>query len=221
LKKEIRACAIIFGEEYRRAKNMRKNRMKNTGIRKSVIAAGLVLALAFAGTACTEKLYSDPDMTSTVTTESLDPMSFAAIDSKIRDYNFGINEYMKNHASEATQKKKTGATPNGQEAACTYTISADGKYESLQMEKNISNGVQIDEYFNLGDSMFIARTTVYNDGNFEPVDKYYIIDGCLYKLDGSSDSVTLLVNINDAAAAETKSNLDLYFTFDEIRALYA
>ena len=195
--------------------------MNNKGIRNCILVMGLVTAFVLAGTGCSQKLYSDPNMTATSNQTSLDPMSFTAIDAKLRDYNFGINEYMREHQSETTQKKTDGATPNGVAANCTYTISPDSKYESLQMEKNISNGVQIDEYFNLGDSMFIARTTVYNDGNFEPVDKYYIIDGCLYKLDGSSDSVTLLVNINDAAAAETKSNLDLYFTFDEIRALYA
>ena len=160
-------------------------------------------------------------MTSGAATESVDPMSFTAIDAKIREYNFGINEYMREHFAEATQKKTTGATLNGQAAECTYTISADGKYESLQMEKTIANGMQIDEYFNLGDSVFIARTTVYNDGNFEPVDKYYIIDGAIYKLDGSAETVNFIVNTNDAAAAETRSNLDIYFTFDEIRALYA
>lgn len=195
--------------------------MRKVGMRNGIIAAGLVLAFAFAGTACTQKLYSDPDMTSAVVTESVDPMSFTAIDAKIRDYNFGINEYMREHFAEATQKKTSGVTLNGQAAECTYTISADGKYESLQMEKTISNGMQIDEYFNLGDSVFIARTTVYNDGNFEPVDKYYIIDGAIYKLDGSAETVNFIVNINDAAAAETRSNLDIYFTFDEIRALYA
>ena len=129
---------------------------------------------------------------------------------------------MREHSAEATQKKTTGATLNGQAAECTYTISPDGKYESLQMEKTISNGVQIDEYFNLGDSMFIARTTVYNDGNFEPVDKYYIIDGSMYKLDGSTETVTKVVDFSDeAAAASTRSTLDLYFSFDEIRAIYA
>jgi hypothetical protein len=195
--------------------------MRKVGLRKGIIVAGLAVALAFAGTACTQKLYSDPDMTSGTSTESVDPMSFTAIDAKIREYNFGINEYMREHFAEATQKKTTGATLNGQAAECTYTISADGKYESLQMEKTIANGMQIDEYFNLGDSVFIARTTVYNDGNFEPVDKYYIIDGAIYKLDGSAETVNFIVNTNDAAAVETRSNLDIYFTFDEIRALYA
>ena len=48
------------------------------------------------------------------------------------------------------------------------------------MEKRLENGVQVDEYFNLGDAVFIARTTIYYDGNFDPVDKYYIIDGAVY-----------------------------------------
>ena len=195
--------------------------MKNMGIRKSVIAAGLALALVFAGTACDQKLYSDPDMTTTAATEPLDPMSFAAIDARIRDYNFGINEYMREHLSEATQKKVSGATFNGNAAECTYTVSPDGKYESLQMEKTFETGVQIDEYFNLGDAVFVARTTVYNDGNFDPVEKFYIIDGGLYKIDGSAETVTKVVDLNDPTAEEFKKTNDMYFSFDEIRAIYA
>ena len=194
--------------------------MINKGFRNMVIASVLTAALVFAGTGCGKKLTENTDNI-TVAQTTLDPMSFAAIDARIRDFNFGINEYMREHLSEATQKKVSGTTINGVAAECTYTISPDGKYESLQMEKTLENGVQIDEYFNLGDAVFIARTTVYTDGNFDPVEKYYIIDGSLYKIDGSAETVTKMIDLNDPTANDFKQTNDLYFSFDEIRAIYA
>ena len=148
-------------------------------------------------------------------------MSYAAIDAKMREYTFGINEYMREHAADVKQNTKDGATLGGVKAVCTYTISPDGKYESLQMEKTIDNGLQYDEYFNMGDSIFITRTTVYNDGNFEPVEKYYIIGGALYKVDITDQTVTKLKDLNDPSIEETKANIDIYLSFEEIRALYA
>jgi len=194
--------------------------MNIKGFRKNITALGLVAAFVIAGTGCSQKLYSDPDMTQSPAQTTIDPMSFTAVDAKIRDYNFGINEYMREHQAEATQKKTDGTTLNGVAANCTYTISPDGKYESLQMEKRLSNGVQVDEYFNMGDSVFVARTTIYDDGNFDPVDKYYIIDGGLYKVDGSAETVTKIADINGESGAAKKTELDLYYSFDEIRAIY-
>ena len=194
--------------------------MINKGFRNMVIASVLTAALVFAGAGCNEKLTESSD-NATVVQTTLDPMSFAAIDARLRDYNFGINEYMREHIAEATQKKVSGKTFNGVAAECTYTISPDGKYESLQMEKTLDNGVQIDEYFNLGDAVFIARTTVYSDGNFDPVEKFYIIDGSLYKVDGAAETVTKLIDLNDPTVDDFKKTNDLYFSFDEIRAIYA
>ena len=194
--------------------------MINKGFRNMVIASVLSAALVFAGTGCNEKLTESSDNV-TVAQTTLDPMSFAAIDARLRDYNFGINEYMREHVAEATQKKVSGKTFNGVAAECTYTISPDGKYESLQMEKTLDNGIQIDEYFNLGDAVFIARTTVYSDGNFDPVEKFYIIDGSLYKVDGAAETVTKMIDLNDPTVEDFKKTNDLYFSFDEIRAIYA
>lgn len=194
--------------------------MINKGFRNMVIASVLTAALVFASTGCNEKLTESSD-NATVAQTTLDPMSFAAIDARLRDYNFGINEYMREHAAEATQKKVSGKTFNGVAAECTYTISPDGKYESLQMEKTLDNGIQIDEYFNLGDAVFIARTTVYSDGNFDPVEKFYIIDGSLYKVDGAAETVTKMIDLNDPTVDDFKKTNDLYFSFDEIRAIYA
>lgn len=195
--------------------------MKIREFRKGLAVLGLASALIIAGTGCSNKLYSNPDMTaSSSAAGTVDPMSFTAIDAKFRDYTFGINEYMREHLADATQKKSEGTTPGGVAAKCTYTISPDGKYESLQMEKELDTGVQVDEYFNLGDSVFVARTTIYYDGNFDPVDKYYIIDGGLYKLDGSAETVTKLADIGSDSGLSVKKDLDLYYSFDEIRPVY-
>jgi len=192
--------------------------MKSLGFRKTFMVLALVSALVFAGTGCVKKISSQNQPT---VAESVDPMSFSYIDNKFREYTFGINEFMREHSSEATQKVTDGSTPNGVAAECTYTVSPDGKYESLQMMKNLGNATQIDEYFNLGDSIFIARTTVYEDGNFDPVEKYYIIDGVIYKIDGSAETVTKVIGIGEDGAAEMKASLDIFFSFDEIRELYA
>ena len=181
---------------------------------------GLVTAFVIAGTGCSKQLTSNTTVTEASAQETIDPMSFTFIDAKIRDYTFSINEYMREHLSEATQKKTEAKTNNGIPVNSTYTISPDSKYESLQMEKRLSNGVQVDEYFNMGDSVFVARTTIYDDGDYEPVEKFYIFDGGLYKVDGLAETVTKLADSNDESWASKKAELDLYYSFDEIRAIY-
>lgn len=198
--------------------------MKKYNLKRNVIALCLATVLVLAGSGCGKKLTSDPGATDPNGSEqtTLDPLSFAYIDSKIRDYTFGINNYMKDHSDEAYQKVTNGQTLNGVAGECTYTKSPDGKFESLQMMKTLENATQVDEYFNMGDSIFITRTTVYNDGNFDPVDKYYIIDGGMYKVDNEASTVTKVADLNDAAAAGAKkTELDLYLSFDEIRTIYA
>ena len=142
--------------------------MINKEFRNIVIASVLAAALVIAGTGCNKKL-TETSATSDVAQTTLDPMSFAAIDARIRDYNFGINEYMREHSAEATQKKVSGTTFNGIAAESTYTISPDGKYE----------------------------------------------------FDGSAEAVTKIIDLNDSTAEDVKKNNDLYFSFDEIRAIYA
>ena len=193
--------------------------MKRLGFRNSFIAVALIAALVLAGTGCEKKITSS-DTVDPKTVDVVDPLSYGAIDAKMREYTFGINEYMREHSSEATQKTKKSTTPGGVPAECVYTLSPDNKYESLQMEKTVENGVQYDEYFNMGDSIFITRTTVYNDGNFDPVDKYYIIGGALYKVDITDQTVTKLVDLSDPAAEEIRANIDIYLSFEEIRTIY-
>lgn len=193
------------------------------GFRKNLIALGLALSLVLAGTACSKKLSSDETGTSSSGTESVEdgPYSFSVLDKKINDYNLELNKFMKDHLGETTSKETEGATPGGVSAICKYTLTNDNKFEVLQMEKTLSNGMQVDEYFNMGDAIFIARTTIYNDGTFEPVDKYYIAEGTLYKVDSEAQTVTKIADLSDPAIEEAKASLDIYLTFDEIRALYA
>jgi len=193
--------------------------MKTMGFRKSVVAVMLVAAFVFGATACSKKITSsDPVSTGGST---VDPLSYSAIDAKMRDYTFGVNEYMREHSDEAYQKVTDGKTLGGIKAQCTYTKSKDGKYEVLQMEKEFDSGYQVDEYFNMGDSMFVTRTTIYDDGNFDPVYKYYIVDGGLYKVDIETQTVTKLAILSESAIKEMEKNIDIYLSFEEIRALYA
>lgn len=193
--------------------------MKTLGFRKSVIAVMLVAAFVLAVTACDKKITSSDPVTTGGS--AVDPLSYAAIDAKMRDYTFGVNEYMREHSAEAYQKVTDGKTIGGIDAKCTYTLSKDKKYEVLQMEKEIENGYQVDEYFNMGDSMLITRTTIYNDGNFDPVYKYYVIDGALYKIDIDTQTVTKLAILTDSGIEEIQANIDIYLSFDEIQKLYA
>ena len=194
------------------------------GFRKNLIALGLVLSLVLAGTACSKKLSSEETgVSSDSSAEVVDdgPYSFSVLDQKINDYNLSLNKFMKDHLGEATSKKTEGATLGGVPASCTYTLTNDNQFEVLQMEKTLSNGMQVDEYFNMGDAMFIARTTINNDGTFEPVEKYYIAEGTLYKVDTEAQTVTKVAELSDPAIEEARANLDIYLNFDEIRALYA
>ena len=193
------------------------------GFRKNLIALGLALSLVLAGTACSKKLSSDETGTSSSGTESVEdgPYSFSVLDKKINDYNLELNKFMKDHLGETTSKETEGATPGGVSAICKYTLTNDNKFEVLQMEKTLSNGMQVDEYFNMGDAVFIARTTIYNDGTFDPVYKYYIAEGTLYQVDTEAQTVTKIADLSDPAIEEAKASLDIYLTFDEIRALYA
>lgn len=195
------------------------------GFRKNLIALGLVLSLVLAGTACSKKLSSEEAGTSSsdAAAESADegPYSFSVLDKKINDYNLELNKFMKDHLGEATTKTTEGATPGGVPANCKYTLTNDNKFEVLQMEKTLSNGMQVDEYFNMGDAMFIARTTIYNDGTFDPVYKYYIAEGTLYQVDTEAQTVTKIADLSDPAIEEARANIDIYLNFDEIRALYA
>ncbi len=193
--------------------------MKKTGIRNALVATVLIFCMILTGTGCSRQITSSDSNSSAQ--QTFDPLSYAGIDAKMREYTFGINEYMREHFEEATQKITNGTTLCGRQAECTYTISPDSKYEALQMEKTIDGGYQVDEYFNMGDSVFITRTTVYDDGNFDPVEKFYVYDAVLYKVDITNQTVTKIGVLSDPSIEDIKKDLDIYLSFDEIRSLYA
>ena len=85
------------------------------GFRKSLTAVVLAAALVLAGTGCSKKI-SSSDPSNKATVEIVDPMSYAAIDAKMREYTFGLNEYMREHSAEVTQKTADGATLGGVKA---------------------------------------------------------------------------------------------------------
>ena len=195
--------------------------MNNMGFGKKTAAFGLVFLIAVAGSGCAKKLESETQATAVTAQESVDPLSFSVLDAKTREYTFDLNEFMRTNSSEVKQSMTHGATLGGVPATCTYTISQDGKYEVLQMEKDLGGGTQVDEYFNLVDAVFITRSTMYNDGKVDPVDKYYITEGALYKIDGSAKTVTKITDLSDPSAEEIRANIDIYLSFDEIRTEYA
>ena len=195
--------------------------MNNMGLGKKAASFGLVFLIAVAGLGCTKKLESETQATAVTGQESVDPLSFAVLDAKTREYTFDLNEFMRTNSSEVKQTMSHGETPGGVPATCTYTLSQDGKYEVLQMEKDLGGGTQVDEYFNLTDAVFITRSTMYNDGKVDPVDKYYITEGVLYKIDGTAKTVTKITDLNDPSSEEIGANIDIYLSFDEIRTEYA
>ena len=195
--------------------------MKITGLRKRLVVLTLGLAVTVMCAGCGEKIYSDPAMTSgqSVQTTAADPFSFQVLDAKMREYTFDINEYMRDHQDDVTTKVVSGTTVNGVAANCKYTISNDGNYEALQMEKQIQGAVQMDEYFNMGEAFFIARTTIYDSGEFDPVYKYYITGGEIYKVDSANSTCEKIADFSDGSR-EIATELDIYLSFDEIKAVY-
>ena len=101
-----------------------------------------------------------------------------------------------------------------------YTVSADGKYRALQMEKVLADRTVVDEYFDTGDAMIFARTTVYNNGDYDPVEKYYITGGTVYKLDSETKTLVNIIDTDSDSAAQMQTELDMYFSFEEIVAIY-
>ena len=181
-----------------------------------VLASSLML---FSG--CGKKLYSDPNMTSTISqTTGPGNLAYDELSNALATYDASLNDYMHKHLSECTVKKVEDKTLGGIPCKSTFTVSPDNKFRILQQEKTYDNKTVMDEYFDMGTALFIARTTVYKDGNFEPVEKYYIANKIVYKLDFDTKTLYKVVDIGSDTAAVTQKTLDLYFSFDDILAKY-
>ena len=188
----------------------------------TAVAASAVL-IAFCS--CdNSKLYSNPQMTASQTESQTEETSYEltydSVSAYIKQYDEELNLYMAEHISEATVKEGDGSSYAGIPAYTVYTVSADGKYSALQMEKTFDDRTVMDEYFDMGDAMLFARTTLYSSGEFAPVEKYFITDGIVYKVDSQAKTLEVITEVDSADAAQYQSDLDMYFSFDEIVAIY-
>ena len=186
------------------------------------VAAALALAsslMLFSG--CGKKIYSDPNMTTTIPqTSSPGDIAYAELSVSLSKYDAALNDYMHEHRSECKTKEVDDKTMGGIACHSVFTVSPDNKYRILQQEKKYDDKTVMDEYFDLGDALFIARTTVYKNGTFDPVEKYYITNNIVYKLDFNAQTIYKLVDLGSETAATTQKTLDLYFSFNDIMAKY-
>ena len=183
----------------------------------------ITLASVLFVSGCWEKTYSDPQMTaqSTEAVESTaTPTDYESVKERLDKFTLDINAYMKDHISEASVKTVTGTTPAGNSAECIYTVSADGVYRSLQMIREDSEKRVTDEYFDLGDALFVAHSVVYTDNTYEPTVKYYITDGIVYKLDRETSSLFTVADLNTQDKDQLSVELDMYLSFDDIVSIY-
>lgn len=192
---------------------------------KKAAAAAVAAAMITAFTACNnDKLYSNPEMTASQNASQPETTSveltYDSVSAYMKQFDEELSLYMLDHHDEATVKEGDGTSYAGTPAYTVYTVSADGKYRALQMEKVLADRTVVDEYFDAGDAMIFARTTLYNNGDYDPVEKYYITGGTVYKLDSETKTLVSVVDIDSDSAAQMQTDLDMYFTFDEIVAIY-
>ena len=182
----------------------------------AVAAAGVLVAFCSCDNS---KLYSNPEMTASQTAAPAEELTYDALNTKIREFDEELNLYMYEHLSEATVKETNGTSYAGNPAYAVYTVSANEQYRALQMEKTYDDRTVVDEYFDMGDAMLFTRSTVYSDGNYS-VEKYYITGGIVYKLDSESKTIVTVTEVDSADAAQFQTDLDMYFSFDEIVSIY-
>lgn len=193
-------------------------------VKKAAVAA-VAAAMLTAFTACNnDKLYSNPEMTASQNASQPEATSveltYDSVSAYMKQFDEELSLYMLDHHDEATVKEGDGTSYAGTPAYTVYTVSADGKYRALQMEKVLADRTVVDEYFDAGDAMIFARTTLYNNGDYDPVEKYYITGGTVYKLDSETKTLVSVIDIDSDSAAQMQTDLDMYFTFDEIVAIY-
>lgn len=192
---------------------------------KKAAAAAVAAAMLAAFAACNnDKLYSNPEMTASQNASQPEATSveltYDSVSAYMKQFDEELSLYMLDHHDEATVNQGDGTSYAGTPVYAVYTVSADGKYRALQMEKVLADRTVVDEYFDAGDAMIFARTTVYNNGDYDPVEKYYITGGTVYKLDSETKTLVSVVDIDSDSAAQMQTELDMYFSFDEIVAIY-
>ena len=189
-----------------------------------VKTAAVTLALAsslmlFSG--CGKKIYSDPNMTTTIARQTTPgEVVYNDLAEMMSKYDAAMNDYMHEHMKECKIKEVDDKTFSGTACHSRFTVSPDEKYRILQQEKKYDDKTVMDEYFDLKNAFFMARTTVYKDGRYDPVEKYYIANGMVYKLDLGTATDYKVIALGTEEAAAKQKQLDMYFTFDEILAKY-
>ena len=192
---------------------------------KKAAAVAVAAAMITVFTACNnDKLYSNPEMTASQNASQPEATSveltYDSVSAYMKQFDEELSLYMLDHHDEATVKEGDGTSYAGTPAYTVYTVSADGEYRALQMEKVLADRTVVDEYFDAGDAMIFARTTLYNNGDYDPVEKYYITGGTVYKLDSETKTLISVIDIDSDSAAQMQTDLDMYFSFDEIVAIY-
>ena len=192
---------------------------------KKATAVAVAAAMITVFTACNnDKLYSNPEMTASQNASQPEATSveltYDSVSAYMKQFDEELSLYMLDHHDEATVKEGDGTSYAGTPAYTVYTVSADGEYRALQMEKVLADRTVVDEYFDAGDAMIFARTTLYNNGDYDPVEKYYITGGTVYKLDSETKTLISVIDIDSDSAAQMQTDLDMYFSFDEIVAIY-
>ena len=192
---------------------------------KKATAVAVAAAMITVFTACNnDKLYSNPEMTASQNASQPEATSveltYDSVSAYMKQFDEELSLYMLDHHDEATVKEGDGTSYAGTPAYTVYTVSADGEYRALQMEKVLADRTVVDEYFDAGDAMIFARTTLYNNGDYDPVEKYYITGGTVYKLDSETKTLISVIDIDSDSAAQMQTELDMYFSFDEIVAIY-
>ncbi len=190
------------------------------GIKASTALITVSLLLTAAGCS-SEKIYSESVSSEASQESSVDTMSYTYVSELLSAYDTALNQFMRDHRDQSVSTETDGTTYAGKAAHCTYTTSDDGVYRVLQMEINTDDTTVVDEYFDLGEAMFMARSTYHTDtGSFDAVDKYYIKDGIVYRLNPDTQTLDALANTSSDNAGDAQTELDMYFSFDEITAIY-
>ena len=194
--------------------------------RNRIAVIALATAMIFTAAGCSsEKLYSDPAATAssetTATTTNPNLLSYDYVTNRLTEYDTALNAYMREETRDVTSTETDGTTFAGTPAHCTYTIAKGGSYHVLQLEKTTDTTTSVDEYFDLSDALFVARTTYHSDtSTYDPVEKYYITGGIVYKLNPETKTLDAVVDLAADNVTDAQTELDMYFSFDEINEIY-
>ena len=98
--------------------------------------------------------------------------------------------------------------------AANQEVSVTGMSVKVKALEGIEFNLYYLDYFG------IRNGAGYKDGNYDPVEKYYVANNMVYKLDFGTETVYKVVGLGTDDAAIKQKQLDMYFTLDEILAKY-